>query len=294
VRRRDWIAGAAAGALACAGAAWTARAGEEPPGRPDRRARSDTAPGGSATAFPVGVQLYTLRSLLDADLAGTLREVAAIGYAEVELAGLHGATPAAFRAHLDHAGLTAPSSHVSIEEVRGDLDRLLGDAATLGVRTLVVPWLDASERTADGYRGVAEDLNAAGEAARASGVRMGYHNQAYDHAPLGGGTGWDLLLESTDPALVTMQMDVFWAVAGGASPLAYLRAYGGRFASLHLKDRTTSGDMVDVGAGMVDFAAILGAARAQGLEHAFVEHDEPGEPLASIRASYEHLAGLES
>lgn len=274
MNRRAWISGAAAGALGLAGGALAA-------------ARQ------AAIGVPIGLQLYTLRGPLAEDLPGTLARVAEIGYREVELAGLHGATAAGFRAHLDRAGLGAPSSHVSIDEVRTDLDRLLEDAATLGVGTLVVPWLAPAERTAEGYRRVADDLNHAGERAARSGVAVAYHNNDFEIARSGGPSGWDLILERTDPALVTMQMDVFWAVAGGADPLAYLRAHSGRFTSMHAKDRTPSGDMVAVGEGEIDYPAILAAAARQGLAHVFVEHDEPRDPFASARASYDHLATLE-
>ncbi|HSM35760.1 MAG TPA: sugar phosphate isomerase/epimerase [Longimicrobiales bacterium] len=279
MRRRAWIARAAAGAIGVAGARWLAAC-----------ARG----AGAALPSPLGVQLYTVRALLAEDIPGTLGKVAAIGYREVELAGLHGATPTAFRAHLDDAGLVAPSSHVALGEVRADLDRLLEDASTLGVRMLIVPWLDAEERSAEGYRKVADDLEAAGSRASEAGIRVGYHNQAYDHDPLDSGTGWDLLLQRTEPSLVTMQMDAYWAVAGGIDPLAALRDHAGRFTSIHAKDRSADGAMVDVGDGTIDFAAILVAGRAQGLEHVFAEHDEPRDPLASIRSSYDHLAALES
>lgn len=274
MNRRAWLSGAAAGALGLAGGALTEA----------RRA---------AIGVPIGLQLYTVRGPLAEDLPRTLARVAEIGYREVELAGLHGAAPSAFRAHLDQAGLAAPSSHVSIDEVRADLDRLLEDAATLGVATLVVPWLAPAERTAEGYRRVADDLNRAGAGAAGTGVAVAYHNNDFEIARADGPSGWDLILDLTDPALVTMQMDVFWAVAGGADPLAYLREHGGRFTSLHAKDRTPSGDMVAVGEGAIDYPAILAAAARQGLAHVFVEHDEPRDPLASARASYHHLATLE-
>lgn len=300
MNRRAWISGAAAGALGLAGGALAAARGGGPaaggPGSVGHGAaerEGGVAARRSAIGVPIGLQLYTLRGLLTEDLPGTLARIAEIGYREVELAGLHGATAARFRAHLDRAGLGAPSSHVSIDEVRADLDRLLEDAATLGVGTLVVPWLAPAERTAEGYRRVADDLNHAGERAARWGTAVAYHNNDFEIARVDGPSGWDLILERTDPALVSMQMDVFWAVAGGAEPLAYLREHAGRFTSLHAKDRTPSGEMVSVGEGAIDYPAILAAAARQGLAHVFVEHDEPRDPIASIRASYDHLATLE-
>jgi sugar phosphate isomerase/epimerase len=284
MKRREWLlaSGAGAAGLALSGAATAAPLRERDPRAPVR-----------APPFPPGLQLYTVRSLLSADVPGTLREVAAIGYRVVELAGLHGLDAGAFRRHLDDAGLAAPSGHVPIDDLRSRADRVLAEAASLGHRTVVVPWLEPSERTPDGYRRVADDLNAAGRRAREHGVRVAHHNQGYDLERFDGVCGWDLLLERTEPELVTMQMDVFWAVSGGADPRAYLLAHPGRFTSLHAKDRTPSGDMVAVGEGAIDFATILAEASEGGVEHVFVEHDEPRDPIASIRASYETLAALE-
>ena len=313
MNRRAWLSGAAGSALGLAGGALAAArggggfaaggrggahvAGAAVPPTREGGALVNSEAGAQATlaalGASIGLQLYTLRGPLAEDVPGTLASVAEIGYHQVELAGLHGATASGFRAHLDRAGLAAPSGHVSIDEVRTGLDRLLEDAATLGVATLVVPWLAPSERTAEGYRRVADDLNRAGERAAGAGVAVAYHNNDFELARTDGPSGWDLILDLTDPALVSMQMDVFWAVAGGADPLAYLREHAGRFTSLHAKDRTRSGDMVAVGEGAIDYPAILAAAAPHGLTHVFVEHDEPRDPLASARASYDHLATLE-
>lgn len=223
----------------------------------------------------------------------TLRTVASIGYREVELAGSFGHPPDELRGLLDELGLAAPAAHHGLDEFRGRLDGLLEDARVLGHRYLVLPWLPESDRTLDGYRRLAAEMNRIGEACRAAGFRLAYHNHAFEFERVEGVTPFDLLLAETDPALVRMELDLYWLAEGGGDPFAYFEAHPGRFELWHVKDRAADGRMVDVGAGAIDFASIFGAARAAGLEHFFVEHDAPAEPVASIRASYAHLADLQ-
>jgi sugar phosphate isomerase/epimerase len=159
---------------------------------------------------------------------------------------------------------------------------------------VVVPSVPAAERTPEGLRRLADDFDRAGEAARAAGLRFGYHNHDWEHRALADGTvPIDLLLERSDPAVVDWQMDIFWTVHGGADPERYLDETAGRVTSVHVKDRSPDGRMVDVGAGVIDFAALLPLAERHGLLHAFVEHDQPGDdPIASVRRSYEHLSAV--
>ncbi|MDH5589971.1 MAG: sugar phosphate isomerase/epimerase [Gemmatimonadota bacterium] len=249
----------------------------------------------SARLLP-GLQLYTLRSLLAEDPYGTLMVVGALGYEEVELAGLYGLTPGQMRSALDDDGLRAVSSHHDLAEIRGDWDATLEGALTLGQDWVVCPYIDSSERSPDGYRKVADEFNAAGEAAKAVGLGFAYHNHAFEFKLLtDGAVPYDLLLERCDPGLVSMQMDVFWTVEGGADPLAYFAAHPGRFTSLHVKDRTAAGRMVAVGEGVIDYAGILSHAGEAGIRHLFVEHDDPEDPLESVRTSYDGLVrALES
>jgi sugar phosphate isomerase/epimerase len=241
----------------------------------------------------LGVQLCTLRALLPHDFVGVLGAVRRIGYEEVEFAGYHGHPPRRVRAALDDLGLTAPAAHVGLDALRGGLDRVAEGALVVGHRYLVVPGIGEGERTADGYRRVAADLNAFGARLAGAGLRLAYHNHAFEFEPLpGGGAGYDVLLAETDPALVALEMDPCWAVHGGRDPVALIEAHPGRFPLLHLKDRAPGGQMVGAGAGAIDFARVFAHAERAGLRHAFVEHDEPGDALASVRASYAHLVRL--
>ena len=227
------------------------------------------------------------------DVDRTLAAVAEIGYREVEFAGLYGLTPRQMREKLDAVGLRATSSHHSVEDIRGQWSRFLEGAQELGQGLVVVPSIPGSENTADGLRRVADDFNLAAETARSAGLRFGYHNHDWEFEPLSDGVlPMDLLLERTEDDLVDWQMDVFWTVHGGADPVRYLSQTAGRVTSVHVKDRTSDGRMVDVGDGVIDFASLLRQADRLGLLYAFVEHDQPGDALESVRRSFAHLSTL--
>ena len=275
--RRNFLSGMAATALAGFGLS---------------ACRGTSAGTGGRLGRP-GVQLYTVRSLMERDVAATLREVSAVGYREVETAGLFGLSPAQFRAALDDAGLVTPAAHIAMDIVRREPAATLESARILGQKWVVVPWLDPAERTAEGYRRAAEDLNRFGAAAQEHGIRAAYHNHDFEFEPLPeGGTGYDVLLDATDPSLVDIELDLFWAVKAGRDPIALFSAHPGRFALCHVKDMSDiagSQEMVPVGAGEIDFAAIFARAEQAGLRHSFVEHDNPSDPIESIRTSLEHL-----
>lgn len=240
----------------------------------------------------LGLQLYGVRHLMDKDVEGTIAAVAAIGYREVELAGLHNKSAREMRAILDRHGLRARSSHSSMQDIRRNWSRTLDDAATLGQTYVVNPWIDEPERTVAGYTKAAHEMTAAAEAARAHGLGFAYHNHEFEFARVDGKLPYDILLAESDPKLVKMELDIFWIVKGGQDPLAYFTRHAGRFPMIHAKDMTKDGTMVDVGQGAIDWRDILRYARKAGLEYTFVEHDDPPSPIADARVSYEYLRPL--
>ncbi len=241
----------------------------------------------------LGVQLYTVRELLAHDVVGTLEAVRRIGYEEVEFAGLHGRSPVALRVLLDTLELDVPAAHVPLGALRDNLGAEIDAAHALGCESVVVPGVDESERDSlDAYSRLADEFNGLSARLRSAGLQLAYHNHADEFEPLGGASGYDVLLAETDPALVAMELDVFWAVHAGRDPIALLDAHPGRFPLLHLKDRTAGGAMADVGAGTIDWARLLAHAERASVRHAFVEHDAPTDALASIGASRDALIRL--
>lgn len=242
----------------------------------------------------IGLQLYTVRTQLAHDFAGTLARVAAIGYREVEFAGYFGRDAREIRALLDRYGLVAPAAHVQSiapAEWRASLDA----ANVIGHRYVVVAWLPPElRRTLDDFRRLAQTLNRMAAEARAAGLEFAYHNHDYEFVPTEGRVPFDVLLAETDPHLVQVEMDLYWITKGGQDPLAYFARYPGRFPMVHVKDSMGPPDhrMVDVGAGTIDFRKIFAHGAQAGIRHYFVEHDEPPDAFASIRASYEYLRRL--
>ena len=247
-------------------------------------------------ATRLGVQLYTLRQRLQQNVPETLAAIAGIGYVEVETAGYYGLTPAQFRAELDRAGLVSPAGHYGLNALRGDLEGTLDAVAAVGQEWVIVPSLDQRSRTIEGYHEIAQDFNRFGELARQRGLRFAFHNHDVEFRAFENGqVGYDILLAETDPSLVFMELDLYWAVRAGRDPIALFESHPGRFPLCHVKDMRTVGGtqtMVDVGQGDIDFAAIFAAAPRGGMQHYIVEHDNPDDPVASIRASYEYLQNL--
>ena len=241
----------------------------------------------------IGVQLYTLRSLMEDDFEGTLRSVADIGYDEVEFAGYYDRSPEEVRGLLDELGLAAPSTHVPLSALRDDLDGVIQTAQSVGHEYVVCPWLPDEERgSIEGYRQLAQLFNDVGRQLQAENLQFGYHNHAFEFEPIDGQRPYDVLLEATDPAHVTMELDLYWIVEAGHDPLTYFEQYPGRFGLSHVKDRTEDGAMVAVGEGAIDFATMFAHSDQAGLQKYIVEHDSPDDPLASIQASYEYLRQL--
>ena len=243
----------------------------------------------------IGIQLYSVRRELARDFEGTLARVAGIGYKEVEFAGYFDRPPKEVKAILDRYRLAAPSVHVPIEVAREDWAGALATANVIGHRYVVIPWLPPeSRRTLDDFKRLAAEFNRLGEESRRAGLRFAYHNHDFEFAPLNGRVPYDVLLAETDPSNVALELDLFWITKGGQEPLKYFASYPGRFEMVHVKDSSGPPEhrQVNVGQGTIDFGRILGRRQQAGIRHLFVEHDDPGDPLAFARASYDYLARL--
>ena len=248
----------------------------------------------------VGLQLYSLRDDAKRDLEHTLADIAAAGYGDVELLGSFdnfGMPLAHLRAVLDRNGLRAPSTHVSGTAL-DTLDRQLDDARTLGHEYLVVASLPIrGTPTLDDYRRWADRLNDAGRRARARGVWIAFHNHANDFTLIDGAVPYDLLVERTDPSLVRLQLDTGNLAMAGRDPLDYLKRFGSRYWSFHIKDvpRLGAPSDTDLGKGALDFRRIL--ASIEDLDHKliFVEQETypTFTPLESVRRDYAYLSTLE-
>ncbi|MCE7079449.1 sugar phosphate isomerase/epimerase [Streptomyces sp. ST2-7A] len=287
---RGALAGlAGAGALAAGVGAPLAHAAGRPTGRP-------VVPPGL-----IGIQLYTLRSVLGGEnFEPGLRQLADIGYRRVELAGLAGRTAGEVRALLDDIGLAATSGHDGLSTDPAALETKIADAVTLGRSHLVVPYLASSSRAR--WQAWAEQINREAAAARAAGLRYGYHNHAHEWTTdLGGGvTPWDVLTSECDPDLVHLEIDLYWVVTaaiqlGEPDPECFaidvIRDAPQRVRQFHVKDRAAAdGATADLGTGIIDFRRIF---RAHSPEEYIVENDNPEvTPMTTARVGYSYLRGL--
>lgn len=247
------------------------------------------------TLAQVGLQLYTVRDPMAQSVERTLEQVAAAGYHLVETAGLYNRSAADLRALFDKNGIRTTAGHYPLAEAERSTDATFATARTLGQEYVVIPWLDPSLRTAETFKSLPGRLNALGTKARAAGLKIAYHNHDFEFENFGGSEPViETLLSGTDPALVSFELDGYWAYKAGRDPADLVTRHPGRFVMLHLKDSTAAPEksFADVGHGVIDFKKFLAAAQANGLRYAFVERDVSPDPIASIKASHDYLATL--
>lgn len=283
-----------------------------------------TAGGASAAAqpffkkhgLPIGIQLYTLAPEAAKDLDGTLKAVAGIGYKNVELHGLLGKTGAQLRTSLDAAGLACTAIHVQGRgQLDGDLGKLAETLTAIGVKTAIMPSPYIPDRlvgkglrevltqlTADDWKMNADFLTEKSAVLAKSGIRLGYHNHNFEFVPLGDTTGLEIMIQRTDPKLVTFELDVGWVAAAGVDPAAFFAKHKGRFSLMHVKDIKADTqanfelkmDPTEIGSGKLPWKTLLPAAYAAGVRGFYVEQEPPfARPrIEAAKISYDYLAGV--
>ncbi|UMG93590.1 sugar phosphate isomerase/epimerase [Nocardioides sp. TF02-7] len=300
-KRRGLLTAAAGGAAALTVGSQTAASAHRgrPHGGPwghDHRRRS-------IPHDKISIQLYTLRDALGGEpgFDVVLQRLAQYGYEKVELAGYYGRTAKELRKFLDGLDIRATSSHDGISSSRSALRTKLENAATLRQRYVVVPYL-ASDSLSD-WQQWADQMNEEAALARRYGLRYGYHNHAHEFTTdLGGGvTPWEVLTDRLDPRLVHLEVDLYWAFTGGVNSGAsdphrftidVIRDAPQAVRQYHVKDRDgTTGDMCDLGTGVIDFPRIF---RKHRVEEYIVENDTPDvSPLTSAAVGHLYLDHLE-
>ena len=253
---------------------------------------------------PVGVQMWSLREYLPKDLPGTLAKMRAMGFREVEGAGLWKHTVAELKTALDSASLRCQSAHMGFERLRDDPTGAFAEAKALGASWVVCPWIaHDKEFTRDDALKAADVFNKVASAADGAGLRFAYHCHGYEMLPSPEGTRFDTLAQNTDPKRVLFQIDVFHALHGGANPVDLINRYANRVRSLHLKDLkkgvaitkgtgTATPDVdVPLGTGQVDWPAVLRAAMKAGASLYYIE-DESADPWGHIPQSLQYLKNL--
>ncbi len=248
--------------------------------------------------LPIAVQMYTLRSLTT-PLDDLLGQLAAIGYSGIETVGNQGvADPAELRGLLDKHGLTVCSAHVALAQLEADMDEVVRFHQAIGNQTLVIPWIGETLRAPDaaGWRQLGGKLDGLGQQLRDQGMKLLYHNHAFEMAEIEGELAIDWLLDGADARNLGFEIDLAWVQRGNQNGVKLLSRYAGRCPRVHCKDVAAAGQnedqmgFADVGYGVMVWGELLAAAKAAGAEWYIVEHDLPKEPLESVRRSYGFLS----
>jgi sugar phosphate isomerase/epimerase len=258
----------------------------------------------SVLGIPVGLQLYSLREQMPKDVPATLAKVRAMGFRELEGGSDYGMGVEGFKRAVAEAGLKLVSGHFGYEDWQKDASAQVQRAKALGLAHAGTAWIPHKDRfTREDCVRAAADFNRWGKAAKDAGVRFFYHLHGYEFTTSPEGTLFDTLAKETDPALVAFQADVFWVQHGGADPVKLFERHPRRFTLTHLKDIAkgtplpqTTGSAPDeasavLGSGLVDWPAVLRAARKAGVERHFVEDEHPGA-LEQIPRSLDYLRSL--
>ncbi|MEV0889946.1 sugar phosphate isomerase/epimerase [Promicromonospora sp. NPDC050262] len=252
--------------------------------------------GRSVDLSAIGLVGYTVRATMPTDAAGTLAALAGCGFRNIEPSGsagnFYGYSAAGLAPLTDAAGLEVPSLGVSLSNLQNDVDLVVAEAHAIGARYVRVS--GSGSWTLADYSRTAAILNEAGERLSAEGIRVAYHNHGFEFETAENGvTGYDVLVRETNPAFVTMELDVYWAASTDTAATDLFARYPGRFELLHLKDIAENGSFADVGAGTIDFAEIFAAAPLAGVRYGFTEHDQPSpDGVTSACTSLGYLAGL--
>lgn len=268
--------------------------------------KSDT----EVSSAKVGLQMYSVRSLMnDYETTGKtaiLDSIASFGYDFVEAYGygdslFHQKSSSQFRSDINAAGLDMYSSHFSImltdeELASGNFsaslaqwDKAIDAHKAAGIKYLLMAWLQNPPKTIADWQTYCRYFNAVGQKCKDAGLEFGYHNHWFEFEDVEGHLPYDILLEGTDPSLVTFEADTYWMAAREQDPVEWFKRYPGRFKLIHIKDKSHLGS-----SDMVDYKAILASTSLAGTEHVIIEVEWYGDEavLTAVRKSIEYFRTL--
>lgn len=281
------------------------------------------------SADSIGIQLYTLTSLMSEDPKGTLQKVAAIGYKELETAATpkgyyYGFKPKELADMIKNMGMHWRSHHVmgapfnmgrmqaaAKQMSAGDSVRAkqmaerfkffstmptlkndyqkLVDEAAEGGLSYLV-CASIPVSTLDEIKTAVDVFNKTGEACKKAGLQFAYHNHTTEFDQVEGKRPFDYILSNTDKALVKMELDLAWATKANQDPLELFKQHPGRFELWHVKDLDkTTKNPTEVGNGFIDFKRIFNNIKDSGMKYFFVEQDGAPKPLEDVTISYNNL-----
>jgi len=261
--------------------------------------------GSTKSQVPLGLQLYSLRETIAADVKGTLEKIAEIGFKEVETYGYSpknqfwGLSVKEFKNILDSNGLNTPSGHYGLDDYlkegggKSDFAYAVEVAQKLDQKFITIPSISGSLRTSlDDYKRIAEKLNKAGELCKEAGLKLAYHNHAFEFDDYDGQNGYEIFLDKTEKDLVAFEMDIYWVVRSGKDPIALFEKYPGRFPLWHVKDMSKLNHELntEIGNGTINFKEIFSKVKQAGGKHFIVEQENfEMEPYKSLSQSYQFI-----
>ena len=242
----------------------------------------------SRRRYKIGLELFTVNRDMNQDPIASLQQVAQMGYEEVETYRIdpkaltyYGLPAADFAKRLQDHNLATPSGHYDLQQfLQGSTDDLLRyvdrcaeGARILGQRYIVWPYIEPRLRTLDTFKQVAGLLNVIGSRLTKTGLHVAYHNNGGEFIAQDGQIPYDIILRETDPALVKLQIDLYWHAHDTSDPAhALFTRAPGRFAMWHVKDmHKVSRDYTEMGNGTIDYTKIWPDAEMSGMEHFYVE-----------------------
>ena len=244
-----------------------------------------------------GIQVYSVRNQLAEDFAGTMKQLADIGYKVIEGYGLGQdgmflgkISPEEYKKTVDDLGMSMVATHCSYFTSE-EAPKMIELAKTAGVKYLVIPYLPGEIReTIDGYKAIAADFNKIGEQCNAAGIKFGYHNHAFEFEKMEDQIPQEVLISETQADLVTFEADLFWTVKGNYDPIALINKFPGRVNLVHVKDMSTEGEEATVGEGKIDFKSIFEVGKKNGLVQYFIEDEREDDPFANVKADFDYIS----
>jgi len=243
----------------------------------------------------LGAQLYTVREFTKTppDVRRTFERVRDIGYEAVQVSGLGPIAPEELRDIAAATGVRIVATHIGYERIVKEPERVIAEHKLWGCPHVAIGGMPQEYRSADGFRRFAREASIAARPLIDAGLTFSYHNHSFELERFGDRLGLEILYEDSDPAVFSAEIDTYWIQHGGANPVTWLRRLRGRMKIVHFKDMAIVGGkqvFAEVGAGNLEWPAIIEACRDAGIEWYLVEQDVcQRDPFESLAVSFRNL-----
>jgi len=250
-----------------------------------------------------GIVSYTFRNQFSKDIPGTLDYIKSLGIDNIEFSNLFGQVAYDLKVMIDRRGIRCTSYGVSYDDLMNKRPMVIENAKILGAAYVRLAWvphdkpwdLEFAKKTAGIFNEIGKDLNA-------HGLHFCYHNHGYEFQPYGKGTLFDVLVQETNPAYVSFEIDILWVHHPGQDPAKLIRKYPKRFKLMHIKDlksgvvgdltgNTPTDNDVTLGTGQIDLIKVFKASKKSAIEHYYIE-DENNNSWNQVPASLKYLKSM--